>query len=170
MCRSFAPVAAARSPENNGHDLTRWRRTITQFLTSIRHSRHTSILIETTERLRKLALQPTAFEHRVRSNSSFCPPNRGSCPYSKLRNIEKAAIPPRCPHTLGRRDHASVRYRPRQLQPLSADRLLWVWLYRVGPQVPEALDRGQMASPRVSGLLALAITLSWTAQDERRNP
>jgi hypothetical protein len=37
---------AARSPENNGHEVRRRRRTITQFLTSIRRSRHTNILIE----------------------------------------------------------------------------------------------------------------------------
>jgi hypothetical protein len=55
--RALLPVPAARSPENNGHELRRRRRTITQFLTSnkaLAPHLHTN---RTTECLRKLALQ-----------------------------------------------------------------------------------------------------------------
>jgi hypothetical protein len=51
------------------------------------------------------------------------------------------------------------RQRPRRLWLLSADRLLWVWLYH------QASDRDQMAPQRLSDLLAVAITLSRAPQD-----
>jgi len=61
--------------------------------------------------------------------------------------------------------------RPRRLRLLSADRLLWVWLYRVRPQVHlgarQTGDCGKVASQRLSDLLAMAMTLSRTAQDGR---
>ena len=50
------------------------------------------------------------------------------------------------------------------------------WLYRVWPQVLDAMvpgqtvNRGPVASSGLSALLALAITPSGTAQDERGNP
>jgi hypothetical protein len=50
------------------------------------------------------------------------------------------------------------------------------WPYRVWPQVLDAMvpgqtgNRGPVASPGLPALLALAITPSGTAQDERGNP
>jgi hypothetical protein len=66
------------------------------------------------------------------------------------------------------------RQPPGRPQLSSLDRLLWVWLYRIWPQVIDAMvlvgNRGPMASQRLAALLALAITSSGTTQDPYRNP
>ena len=66
------------------------------------------------------------------------------------------------------------RRRPRRLRLHSVDRLLWVCLYRMWPRVLEASVLTQPATVvkwhrRASDQLAVAITLSRTPQDERRN-
>ena len=68
------------------------------------------------------------------------------------------------------------RQRPHRLRLLSADRLLWVWVAlpsaAAGPRnlgTRQTGDCGQMVSQRLSDLLAMAVTLPRTAQDERRN-
>ena len=68
------------------------------------------------------------------------------------------------------------RQHPGRLRLFSTDRLLWVWLYRIWPQVLNAMgageagNRGPVASQRLPALLAVAITPSGTAQDELLNP
>jgi hypothetical protein len=67
------------------------------------------------------------------------------------------------------------RQRPGRLQLSSVDRLLWVWLYRIWPQVidddiGQAGNRCPMASQRVPAALALAITPSGTTQHRNRDP
>src|ERR1035437_695442 len=64
------------------------------------------------------------------------------------------------------------RQRPGRLRLFCADRLLWVWLYRIWPQALNAManNRGPVASQRLSALLAMAITPSGTAQDGHRDP
>ena len=59
-----------------------------------------------------------------------------------------------------------------RIRLFSTDRLLWVWLYRVWPQVLNAmvLVKSPVASSGLPALLALAITPSGTAQDECGNP
>jgi hypothetical protein len=58
----------------------------------------------------------------------------------------------------------------------SADRLLWVWLYRIWPEVLNTMGAGQtgnrrpVASQRLSSLLASAITPLGAAEDEPRDP
>jgi hypothetical protein len=68
------------------------------------------------------------------------------------------------------------RQHPGRLRLFSTDRLLWVWLYRIWPQVLNAMV---LVKPAIvvqwhrrglAALLALAIMPSGTAQDERRNP
>ena len=68
------------------------------------------------------------------------------------------------------------RQRPGRPQLSSADRLLWVWLYRIWPQVIDAMVLVKPATviqwhrKGVAVLLALAITPSRTTQDRHRNP
>jgi hypothetical protein len=68
------------------------------------------------------------------------------------------------------------RQRPRRPQLSSLDRLLRVWLYRIWPQVIDAMVLVKpatvvaMASQRLPVSLALAITPSGTTQDRHRNP
>jgi putative transposase len=68
------------------------------------------------------------------------------------------------------------RQRPGRPQLSSLDRLLWVWLYRIWPQIIDAMvlvkpaTVVQLASQRVPASLALAITPSGTTQDRHRNP
>jgi hypothetical protein len=68
------------------------------------------------------------------------------------------------------------RQRPGRPQLSSPDRLLWVWLYRLWPQVIDAMAIGQtdhrspMASQGLPALLAVAIAPSGTTQDQHRNP
>src|SRR3981189_13324 len=68
------------------------------------------------------------------------------------------------------------RQRPGRPQLSSLDRLLWVLLYRIWPQVIDAMvlvkdcHRDRVASQGLPVLLALAITSSGTAQDQSRNP
>ena len=66
------------------------------------------------------------------------------------------------------------RQRPGQLRLFSTDRLLWVWLYRIWPQVLNAMvlvkpaTVGSVASQRLPALLAVAITPTGAAQDEHQ--
>src|SRR5215831_14736716 len=68
------------------------------------------------------------------------------------------------------------RQRPRRPQLSSLDWLLWVLLYRIWPQVIDAMGTGQarhrdhVASQGLPVLLALSITASGTPQDQCRNP
>src|SRR5215475_12066133 len=68
------------------------------------------------------------------------------------------------------------RQRPGQPRLFSAGRLLWVWLYRLWPQVLDAMvlvkpgNRDRLASQRLPPLLAAAITPPGTARDEPRGP
>ena len=67
------------------------------------------------------------------------------------------------------------RQHPGRLRLFSTDRLLWVWLYRIWPQVLNAMVLVKPAtvvqwSQRLPALLAVAIAPSGTAQDELRNP
>jgi putative transposase len=68
------------------------------------------------------------------------------------------------------------RQRPGRPQLSSLDRLLWVWLYRIWPQV---IDTMVLVKPATVvdwhrrgfwAVLALAVTPSGTAQDQRRHP
>ena len=81
---------------------------------------------------------------------------------------------------IGLRHQVSVlrRQHPGRVRLFSTDRLLWIWLYRVWPQVlnamvvvkPATVVQCPVASQRLSDLLAVAITPSRAAQDEHRNP
>src|SRR5882757_6034559 len=67
------------------------------------------------------------------------------------------------------------RQRPGQPRLFSTDRLLWVWLYRIWPQVLNTMAgqtgiRPPVASQRLPPLLAAAVTPPGTAQDEPRDP
>ena len=67
------------------------------------------------------------------------------------------------------------RQRPGQLRLFSTDRLLWVWLYRIWPQVLNAMVLVKPATAvqwhrKGPALLAVAITPSGAAQDEHRDP
>src|SRR5882672_1265628 len=72
------------------------------------------------------------------------------------------------------RHQVTVLRRQRRGQPLlfSTDRLLWVWLYRIWPQVLNAMvlvkpaTRRPVASQRLPSLLASAITPLGAAEDE----
>jgi putative transposase len=93
------------------------------------------------------------FEFRVRSRAS----------------LELELIALRHQVTVLRRQH---RGRP---QLSSIDRLLWVWLYRIWPQVIDAMVLVKPATVvqwhRKVALLAVAITpSSGTTQDRHRNP
>ena len=70
------------------------------------------------------------------------------------------------------------RQRSGRLRLFCADRLLWVWLYRVWPQAlhangaGEAGNRRPVASQGLPALLAVAIKIApdWSAEDEHRDP
>ena len=68
------------------------------------------------------------------------------------------------------------RQRPGRPQLLSLDRLLWVLLYRIWPQVIDAMvlvkpaTVVEVASQGFQVLLALAIMSSGTTQDQSRHP
>ena len=67
------------------------------------------------------------------------------------------------------------RQRPGRPQLSSLDRLLWMLLYRIWPQIIDAMVLVKPAtvvewSQGLPILLALAITSSGTAQDQSRNP
>src|SRR3979490_3278576 len=68
------------------------------------------------------------------------------------------------------------RQRPGRPRLFSTDRLLWVWLYRIWPQVLNAMVTGQAGNRRpvaslwLPPLLAAPITPSGAAQDGSRDP
>src|SRR5438046_5702601 len=67
------------------------------------------------------------------------------------------------------------RQRPGRPQLSSLDRLLWMLLYRIWPQIIDAMVLVKPATVVVASqglpiLLALAITSSGAAQDQSRNP
>jgi hypothetical protein len=70
------------------------------------------------------------------------------------------------------------RQSPSRPKLFRADRLLWVWLYRIWPQALHIMvlvklaTRDPVASQRLSTLLAMAIKIwpSGTAQDAQGNP
>ncbi len=70
------------------------------------------------------------------------------------------------------------RQRTGQLRRFSADRLLWVWLYRIWPQAvntlvlvkPATVIQWHRLGFRALLAVAIRITPSGAAQDEHRNP
>jgi hypothetical protein len=70
------------------------------------------------------------------------------------------------------------RQRPGRIRLLCADRLLWVWLYRIWPRALHAMVLVKpatvvpVASQGLPALLAVAIKIApdWPAEDEHRDP
>jgi putative transposase len=79
---------------------------------------------------------------------------------------------------IGLRHQVSIlrRQHPGRIRLFSTDRLLWLWLFRVWPQVLNAMVLVKPATvvqwhrKGLSDLLAVAIAQSRTAQDEYQNP